>query len=68
MALHDVPNGVLRHLDRFLGEVAARRPPAAGLPAVVRSHHLRAGHRAARGFRQRSSGADGAWKIGVSLD
>jgi peptidoglycan-N-acetylglucosamine deacetylase len=24
MALHDVPNGVLRHLDRFLGEVTQR--------------------------------------------
>jgi peptidoglycan-N-acetylglucosamine deacetylase len=24
MALHDVPNGVLRHLDRFLGEVTER--------------------------------------------
>jgi hypothetical protein len=24
MALHDVPNGVLRHLDRFLAEVTER--------------------------------------------
>src|SRR5262249_44053821 len=29
---------------------------AAGLPAVVCAHHPRAGHRAARGLRQRSSG------------
>src|SRR4029450_12493544 len=44
------------------GGDGARRPPAAGLPAVVRAHHPRTRHRAARGFRQRSSEPRGAWR------
>jgi hypothetical protein len=54
MVLHDVRSGAMRHLDRFLVEVAAA---ACGIiPRFVPAHHLRTDHGAAGGFRQPSIG------------
>src|SRR5262249_61964439 len=50
------------------GSDGARRPLAAGLSGVVRSHHPRAGHRATRRFRQRSSRPHGSGKIRIRVD